>query len=165
MRLSGFQGVGMPSYTFARSVMGRVTCKAFEARRIEHFSTTRAFRNQNLIFILHTLLPEKGYNIICRICLSKASRKKSSDIKPLKTYFTKVSQQQPTGNSTQFCDKVRESAEGLTIHIRQHSVKSKERPINSFVTHGVCEDTLNLRSHSLSQKYFKQKEKKSFLNE
>ena len=130
------------------------SCKAFVTRRIEHWRLKQILRKQDSISDSYTLLPEHIGNICSMVCLSKAGltcRMRTHDSKLSKTVYTKVSQQQPTGNSCQFCEKVWGSPADLRSHIGVYRINVNGK--NSQLIWHKCNDILDLRSHMFSHRY------------
>ena len=121
--------------------------KAFVTRRIEHSRLKRILRKQDSISDSYTLHPEYIFNICNRVCLSKTkltSRMSTHDSKLSKTLYTKVLQQQPTGNSCQFCEKVWRSLVDLRSHIKMHRININGKD-SQFICHAynrACRDII-----------------------
>ena len=98
--------------------------KAFEVHRIKHSSMKKRILEARLNLCLwHFTSRTCFFNICSTVCWSKAtlaSHMSSYDFKLTKIRFTKGFQQQLTGNSCQFCEKVGGCAAGLRSHMRVH---------------------------------------------
>ena len=107
-----------------QKTINRSTWKKVINKTVKHGESNTekwTLRKQDLTSISDNLQPERVYNICSRACLAKAgliSHMRSRDSILSKTRFTKDFQQQPSGNSSQFCDKVCRSTTGLRSHMK-----------------------------------------------